>query len=117
MSAILKVFQDAGLLQELGTVNGVYQDNYGQPLDGQETIKQRWVKNTGDVDAPAVVVTETQDTRGYILYSVDQQNWSNNAVLGDMAVGATKTFYIKIAIPLGASEAYGVGAFYKISNF
>lgn len=117
MPAQIKVYKNSACTEELTSVNGEYIDDYGSPPDGQETIVERWVKNVGDMDAPALSVVETADPRGYIQYSANGTSWGNSAVLGDMTPGSVKKIFIKVAIPLGATESYDVQAYYKVANY
>lgn len=117
--AELAVYKAAGCLESdiLASISGIYQDDYGKPVDGQDNIYQRWVKNIGDYTAPAVSVKDISDPRGYVQYSSNGVTWADVASIGDILAGQIKTFYIRIAFPYGATEAYDVQAYYELSNY
>ena len=118
MKATANVYKTSACLDadEVTQVSGIYQDDYGSPVDGTDNIYERWVKNKGEYTAPNVRVRDIEDPRNFVQYSKNGTSWGDSAILGDLLPGVPVKFLIKIAFPYGATEGYDVPAKYRITN-
>jgi hypothetical protein len=99
MSAVLKIYSDAGCTQEITTTYQLGPTSGLAGTPGEIYTTSVYLKNTGDKTASSIVLTETSDTDARGSYSLDDNTYENTSLtVGDLTAGSSQRIYIKISV-------------------
>lgn len=112
MSAIPKLFNDAGLTNELPKNGSIY-DIFVGPVNGlngnigEKVTRVIYLVNVGNQVYQNVTVTKSGDLNNRVTLSLDGTNFSNSLKVGNINAGVSVPIYIKVTVAPGSAAGQG----------